>query len=95
MAPAAEKDEEIYKASIEDHGDHGTMMAILAGGKTLGIAPKSGLYLLKASADVKGADGKVKSFFSPASIKDVTDKIISNIRANPSRKAVVSVSEGK
>lgn len=85
----------LYPESIEDRCNHGTAVAALAGGKTYGIAPKSGLYMMKYGADMDmGRDG-VGHLTSPAALYDVTGRTISNIRANPGRKAVVNMSSGE
>ncbi|KAJ6130036.1 tri m 2 allergen [Penicillium capsulatum] len=76
-------------ASIEDRTEHGTMTSILAGGKTLGIAPKSHLYLYKYIGNYKNADGKIFGKAELAAYKAVTEKVISNINKANGRKAVV------
>lgn len=82
-------------ASIEDRYNHGTAIAVLIGGKTVGIVPKAGLYLAKHTGDILGADNKIYTVTSPGALEDVTSYIISKIRANTGRKAVVNMSQGK
>ncbi|KAJ5178794.1 hypothetical protein N7492_002004 [Penicillium capsulatum] len=81
-----------YPADIVDRRGHGTKVAILAAGKTLGIAPKSGLYLFKPTADLRRPDGTLSQRGNPDSYQEVMDKIITHIEQNQEnhgRKSVV------
>lgn len=80
-------------ASIKDRSHHGTMVAMLAGGKTAGMAPKAGLYLYKACADVM-VDGKIQPVTTLLSWKATFHQVLSKIKYNK-RKAVVNLSFGK
>ncbi|KAJ5570548.1 uncharacterized protein N7459_009978 [Penicillium hispanicum] len=84
---------DVLPASIDDRYNHGTAIAVLAGGKTLGIAPKAGLYMVKHVTDVLSSDNKILPATSPDAIEDALSYIISKIRTNAGRKAVVNMSQ--
>ncbi|KAL5392849.1 hypothetical protein DPSP01_000545 [Paraphaeosphaeria sporulosa] len=83
-------------------GTHGTMMAIIAAGKTLGIAPKANLYLAKTKNKYRNSsnrdyihNGKV----TPQALAYILTKIRDHIRArrlqNPNARSVINMSWGQ
>lgn len=82
-------------------GRHGTPMAIITGGRTLGIAPKANLFLIKAKGSFilkPGDPFKTLGYQFPAIEHVLTNlrHIINSKRAEDSdAKSVVQMSWGK
>ncbi|KAJ5162542.1 hypothetical protein N7492_007934 [Penicillium capsulatum] len=66
----------LLPGTIKEHTVHGTVMASAAGGKTLGIAPNTNLYLAKWDREYKDAKGQVLPIISIKSMEAVFNWVI-------------------
>ncbi|KAI8942389.1 hypothetical protein NX059_000463 [Plenodomus lindquistii] len=81
-------------------GDHGTMMAGLAGGRDTGMAPNADLYLIKTKGHYRHQTGDRlgTTGYTYFGLRDVLNVVRRDIRsrlaANPDAKSVVNMSWG-
>ncbi|KAF2445923.1 hypothetical protein P171DRAFT_276181 [Karstenula rhodostoma CBS 690.94] len=83
-------------------GAHGTMMAIIAAGKTLGIAPKANLFLAKTKNKYKNKYdsnmihyGKVTPQALAYVFAEIRDHIRARLQQDPNAKSVINISWGQ